>query len=231
MKLSTKARLSNLLRKMKDICTLENFAIERGSVPELKYMIELSQPFKPSSTLEGKIHNLKEAAGRINAVTIFPGEIFSFWRTVGNPNNPRRFKYGRSIRAGKVTRDYGGGLCQASGIIHHAALLMGLEIVERHNHSVDLYTEETRFAPLGTDATVFFGFKDLRIRNTLPFPIRFNLIVESAQLRLCCMSQQKLKTTSLNIKICDCQNGIKNVAITDQNGEVVSTSEYKPLLF
>lgn len=229
MKLSTKARLSNLLRKMKDICTLENFAIERDSVPELKYMIELSQPFKPSSTLEGKIHNLKEAAGRINAVTIFPGEIFSFWRIVGNPNNPRRFKYGRSIRAGKVTRDCGGGLCQASGIIHHASLLMGLEIVERYSHSVDLYTEETRFAPLGTDATVFFGFKDLRIRNTLPFPIRFHLEVESEQLRVIGMASQGISVNRLNFEIFENADGIKTVVVSNQNGVTVSKSVYKPL--
>ena len=46
-----------------------------------------------------------------------------------------------------------------------------------NRHSVDIYTEQTRFAPLGSDATVAYGYKDLRFRNVLPFPIslRFEL--------------------------------------------------------
>jgi hypothetical protein len=49
--------------------------------------------------------------------------------------------------------------------VYHIGIIAGLDIIERYNHSVDIYTDDTRFAPLGTDATVVYGYKDLRIRN------------------------------------------------------------------
>lgn len=231
MKLSTKARIRVAIRNITDAFSGTRFAGERplGEACRLKQVLELSQPFKPSETLAGKIHNLTEAARCINRVTVLPGEVFSFWRAVGNPNDSRRFTYGRSIHNGVQTKDFGGGLCQASGIMHHAALLAGLEVVERFNHSVDLYTDETRFAPLGTDATVFYGFKDLRIRNNTGSPIKFELMVENVALRLVLHGADSMRRRELDIVICEAPDGVKDVKVRDAAGCVVSTSVYQPL--
>ena len=228
MKISTKARIMGIIRKAKDIIKRVPFAKGHREV-EMPYSLELSQPFKPSATLEGKKHNLREAASRINNVTVLPGEVFSFWHIVGNPNNPRRFTYGRSLHAGKTVKDYGGGLCQASGIIHHMALLTGLEVTERHNHSVDLYTDETRFAPLGTDATVFYGFKDLRLRNNTDSPIRFELIVDDSDLRLKMLCSKPLQADNLDIRIVEDESGNKHVTVFTSNHVELSRSTYFPL--
>jgi hypothetical protein len=69
-----------------------------------------------------------------------------------------------------------------------------LKIVERHQHSVDIYTEENRYTPLGTDATVVFGYKDLRIRNPYHFPIQFWFSVEENHFigELCSKEKRKL---------------------------------------
>lgn len=171
MKLSTKAWIRSKYVYIRDILRRTSFASGVLSDSDYIYAIDLVQPFMPSPTLESKKHNLREAASCINKIVVYPNEIFSFWHIVGNPNNRKRFKEGRSIHAGCQGIDIGGGLCQASGIIHHLALIAGLSIEERFNHSVDLYTDSTRFTPLGTDATVFYGFKDLRICNNKPFPI------------------------------------------------------------
>ena len=48
-----------------------------------------------------------------------------------------------------------------------------MEILERHNHSIDIYDDTTRYMPLGGDATVAYGYKDLKIRNNLKKPIKF----------------------------------------------------------
>ena len=48
-----------------------------------------------------------------------------------------------------------------------------LSIRERHAHSIDIYTDASRFAPLGSDATVFYGYKDLRFENNLAAPLAF----------------------------------------------------------
>lgn len=241
MKISTKAKIRNMYVRMTDILHCTRFA-RRGCLSQEnsknglehvegcpEYKIELCQPFKPSPTLESKKHNLTEAAQRINGILVRPGEIFSFWHIVGNPNNRKRFQEGRSIHNGVLSIDVGGGLCQASGIIHHLALLAGLEILERYNHSVDLYTDETRFAPLGTDATVFYGFKDLRLKNTLPYPIAFELIVEENQLRAILKSSSPITSCNLIFDIKTDDKGKKHVTITTKDGKIISKSTYSPI--
>ena len=68
---------------------------------------------------------------------------------------------------GELVRSWGGGVCQASTTLYNAALLAGLEIVERHRHHWP-----ARYAPLGRDAAVAYNDIDLRFRNTLSAPIR-----------------------------------------------------------
>jgi vancomycin resistance protein VanW len=62
--------------------------------------------------------------------------------------------------------------------MYHLALLSGLTIVERHPHSIDIYKEEDRFTPLGADATVVWGFKDLRLSNPHSVDVLFEYFVE-----------------------------------------------------
>ena len=102
-----------------------------------------------------------------------PGQIFSFWQLVGEPSARRGYLDGRTLKNGRVEADPGGGLCQLSGILYLLALRGGLEMLERHAHSVDLYSGSTRFAPLGSDATVFWGYMDLRFLNSTDAPIAF----------------------------------------------------------
>ena len=73
-------------------------------------------------------------------------------------------------------------MCQLSGLLYHLALTAGLNVVERYPHSVDLYTEETRYTPLGADATTAYGYKDLRLLNNLKIPVCFRIKIEGNQL-------------------------------------------------
>lgn len=226
MKLSVKAAIRSSLLRTRDMFCRTPFASSKTNLPTPLVCGRISQVFKPSETLENKKHNLREAASRINRTIIRPGEIFSFWRTVGNPNNSRRFRDGRCIVGGNTIHNLGGGLCQASGIIHHLALMAGLEIVERHNHSKDLYTEQTRFAPLGTDATVMFGFKDLRIRNNTGGEIRFVLTITEDHLIAKLHSSRKISLQELSIEKC-LHNDKLHVCIR-RDGRIVSKSIYIP---
>ncbi len=83
----------------------------------------------------------------------------------------------RNLVNGKIQFTYGGGICQVAGILYHLALMAGLDILERHSHSLDIYTEVERFTPLGADATVVYGYKDLRIRNNTGHPICFEIYI------------------------------------------------------
>ncbi len=154
----------------------QHFCRDNISGIQFRYCLTFRQEIKPSTTLANKLYNLKTASEKINRYIIMPNEIFSFWKVVGNPE--RQFKASRSIIQGQTVNQIGGGICQVSGIVYLASIQAQLEILERHHHSLDLYTDETRFTPLGTDATVVYGYKDLRIRNSFNFPIKFVLSVE-----------------------------------------------------
>jgi len=140
---------------------------------ELPSQIQISQPIKSNAYSDNKIHNLNLAIKAIEKREIKPGEIFSFWQMIPRPIKANGFKKGRNLIGEDLATDYGGGLCQMSGILYHLALIGGLEIIERFPHSKDIYTEKTRYTPLGSDATVVYGHKDLRIRNNLTQAISF----------------------------------------------------------
>ncbi len=187
----------------------------------------LSQEIKPSDTLENKLFNLTTASQKINEYVIYPNEIFSFWKIVGNPD--KIFRESRSIVNGKISNEIGGGICQISGIIYYMAIIAKLEIIERHNHSVDLYTDLTRFAPLGTDATVVYGNKDLRIRNNYHFPIKFQLdvidnILIINLLSTCFVEQHEIQ---FNHQL---ENDKTVVLLKYESGEIISQSVYKKLI-
>lgn len=229
MKHSAKAAIRMAAVRICDFVRRVPFARPAGDSLLLPYTFTLSQPFRPSETLENKKHNLRAAAERINRLLIRPGQVFSFWAAVGNPNDRKRFREGRNIHAGKLTLDMGGGLCQASGIIYHMVLLARLEVLQRFNHSVDLYTDETRFAPLGTDATVCYGFKDLRFYNNLDVDLRMVLTVETDCVTLTLMSDGPVSMRQLRTDVNLLPDGSKEVVLTDADtADVVSSSIYKP---
>jgi vancomycin resistance protein VanW len=139
--------------------------------------ISLQQTIKTTDTAGGKIENISIALNRINNLVIQPGQLFSFWRLVGNPTAKKGYQKSRSIVRGALVAETGGGLCQLSGLIYFLAIKAGLEITERYSHSMDIYTEEERFTPLGSDATVAYGYKDLRFVNNLPHAVSLQFIL------------------------------------------------------
>jgi len=140
--------------------------------------ITITQRINISDWAENKKYNLLLAISKFRNLPIYPGKIFSFWHSVGNPSKKAGYRMGINIIKNKLDFDYGGGLCQLSGLLYHLSLAAGLTIVERHPHSVDLYTEETRYTPLGADATTAYGYKDLRLLNNLEIPICFRTKIE-----------------------------------------------------
>ena len=203
-----------------------NFAKPKFQEHSFKYELALTQEIKKSYLYENKIQNIKMAYGRIEKIVIKPNEIFSFWRIIGAPNKKNGFVKGRNIVKGKLLEDYGGGLCQLSGIIYHLALIAGLRIIERHNHSFDIYTDETRFTPLGADATVVFGYKDLRVLNNYAFPIVFHFEIDENELKIALKSEGLIPEQTIYFQKTKLKSGIEVRSINERN-EVVATSCYK----
>jgi vancomycin resistance protein VanW len=174
-------------RKLRDQLTgmakdiVEPMRVSQGvSLPT--QAICLVQPIRKSAYWEGKVGNLTIAAQRLNGIVLPPNRVLSFWRTVGAPTEKNGFQLGRSIRRDAVSADIGGGLCQISGLLYEIGLRAGLQIVERRAHTQDLYTDETRFTALGLDATVVWGHKDVRLRNTTAQSLAFSFEVTTDQI-------------------------------------------------
>lgn len=144
--------------------------------------LKLSQPIKSNNYSENKIHNLRLATSHIETLVIPSERILSFWKLIPKPVKKNGYKKGRNLIGDGLSIDYGGGLCQLSGILYHLSLIGGLKAFERHPHSKDIYTEETRYTPLGSDATVVYGHKDLRILNPLDQAISFKFEIKEQEI-------------------------------------------------
>lgn len=203
------------------------FASIDKSENNLPFEIKTSQEIKNGIFLDNKIHNLKLASNAINQIIINPNETFSFWKIIKNPSEKNGFKKGRNIVNQKVSEEIGGGLCQLSGIIYHTSLKANLEIIERHNHSVDIYSESDRFTPLGADATVVFGYKDLRLKNNFAFSIKFEIEIANQKIRCSLKSAVEIEEHLLAFTILE-KAEILEVS-TFSNNSKIAISNYKKL--
>ncbi len=186
---SLKLRVKLLRRWLHDIANKRDLLFaEKMKVARPKpSVLTTEQVIRKSHLYENKVHNLKLGASQIEQVVIKPNETFSFWKTLGKPSEKKGYRKGRNIVGGVLSEDIGGGLCQLSGITFYTGILAGLEIKERFNHTVDIYQEHERLSPLGTDATVVYGYKDLRLKNPFNFPIQFSFEITDEKIicRVC----------------------------------------------
>jgi vancomycin resistance protein YoaR len=94
-------------------------------------------------------------------VMLAPGEVYNFDKQIGPRTAARGYKLAPGIVGpGKLEDVFGGGICQVSTTLFNAVFFAGLEVVERHNHSI--YIDHY---PKGRDATVTGGGKNLRFKN------------------------------------------------------------------
>lgn len=114
-----------------------------------------------------RAHNIELAASKINNTIVNPNELFSFNDIVGPRTKRNGFREAPVIISGDLVEGLGGGVCQVSGTLHASMYLAGMELVEATQHS-----RKSTYIDAGLDATVFYGSKDLIIRNTYPFPVK-----------------------------------------------------------
>ena len=91
---------------------------------------------------------------------------------------------------------------------------------------MDIYTEETRFTPLGSDATVAFGYKDLRVKNNFDFPVKFSIKIDGNKINIQLLSKEPLNALDVvfeNYKFID-----KEVKVTTKiNNKETYVSKYQ----
>ena len=220
-------------RRRKDRVSVNNkqFATGFSHEPAQFTLVAIEQPVKTNATSVNKINNLSIAINKLNNIIIQPGQIFSFWHLVGDPSKKNGYQKSRSIINGELEAAIGGGLCQLSGLIYFLALHAGLTITERHAHSIDIYKEEERFAPLGSDATVAYGYKDLRFINPYDFTIRLNFQLTATCLKGSITANEKLQPLSIAFEYRKLPGHTVVDTICDNNGNrfIINSSSYGQL--
>ena len=189
-KLLIKLSLLNIKNKLSG--KSKKMIAENGTKKDLPVQYTITQKIMPNEYFDNKIKNLLLATEKINNLIIPPQKIFSFNKVVGNPSIKNGYKESRSIKDGKVVPEIGGGLCQLPWIMYHLCLQTNIKIIERHHHSKDIYDNNTRFAPLGSDATIVYGYKDFQIQNNTADDICFFFSINHDLLNCSICSNQKL---------------------------------------
>lgn len=142
-----------------------------------------------STSLAGRTrsqrHNAHLALSRLTGATVAPGAVFSFNRRVGSFSRDRGFRKAPVSYNGQLIDDWGGGVCQASTTLYNAALLAGMEMLERHPHRF-----APSYVPPGRDAAVAFSGVDLRFRNPYPYPLRIEGHVQGDRLTISMVGAQ-----------------------------------------
>lgn len=115
---------------------------------------------------KNKARNIRLASARINGTIIHPGEVFSFWRTVGKTTKKKGYRDGRIIAGGRLMPGLGGGLCNLGNTIHLLILHSPLAVVEFHSHSDALAPDHGERIPFSSGTSVSYNYIDYRFKNT-----------------------------------------------------------------
>ncbi|NYI71937.1 vancomycin resistance protein YoaR [Naumannella cuiyingiana] len=119
--------------------------------------------------------NIGRAAEVLTGVLIKPDETFSFNETVGERTTANGFVEGTIISNGRFVKETGGGVSQSVTTLYNAGFFAGLEDVEHWPHT--LYIDRY---PVGREATVAWGSKDLKIKNNTPYGVVIQGIINKS---------------------------------------------------
>lgn len=111
--------------------------------------------------------NIGQAVKQLDGVEIPAHGAFSFNESVGRRTLEGGWRMAPVLVLEGVELAVGGGICQVSSTVYNAALLGDMSVTTRFPH-----TRPVRYVPLGRDATVSWGAKDLRLVNPHSFPVR-----------------------------------------------------------
>jgi len=133
-------------------------------------------------------HNIELASAALDSTVVFPGETFSFNRTIGKRTVERGYRQAPVIVRGELSEGVGGGICQVSSTLFNAVDNAGLEIVERYAHS-----RHVAYVPPGRDATVSWYGPDFAFRNTLNQPVLIRAYAARGTMRVVLYSTESVR--------------------------------------
>ncbi len=148
-----------------------------------------------TTSLEGRaqsqIDNLYIATAKIDGTILKPGEVFSFNEIVGERLRSWGYRGAPTIFMGRMVDTPGGGLCQLSSTLYNAALLSGMDIIERTPH---LWKIDS-VGP-GLDAAIYLektGEIDLKFKNPHDLPVKIVCEIQNRRLFVRFISPRELE--------------------------------------
>jgi hypothetical protein len=182
--MEVRLRISLLRRGLRDRLQRRTFARERAGGDSFPYRLssyELAIVDYPGQEqlAEAKRVNQRLLATDLDGAVIPPHDLFSFWALAHRPTRQRGFLEAAALKDGILDTDIGGATCLLSTVVFNALLLAGFDVEERRCHSVDSYGDH-RYFELGRDATIEYGYIDLRMRNASTFPVQLRVVVSES---------------------------------------------------
>ena len=180
---------------------------------------------KYAASNKNRTTNLRLAAEKINGTVLLPGEIFSYNNVVGERTISAGYKDAAIYLNGQVVDGLGGGICQISTTLFNAVLFSNLEIVELYNHQFI-----PSYATAGRDATVVYGVKDFKFKNSRNYAIKINCSVSNgvASFQIWGYKQEPEYEVSVSANVTSRTSSyIKSVTYRTLrlNGEIVKTEK------
>lgn len=114
-----------------------------------------------------RINNIIMSCSSINGRVLAPGEVFSFNGTVGQRTTQRGYRTAPVYSGKKVVTGVGGGICQTSTTLYNASRDTGMQVIERHHHTLPVH-----YIASGNDATVSWGTADFKFRNNKEYAVK-----------------------------------------------------------
>lgn len=133
-------------------------------------------------------NNVKLGASRVNGIFLYPGEQVSFDELLHDDSDGQHFLEAPSYLNGQSVMTAGGGICQVSSTCYNAILRAGILPVKRFNHSMSV-----SYVPMGLDATISEGVKDMVVENKLDYPMYLEATVIGGTLRVRIYSDKRAK--------------------------------------
>ncbi len=173
-----------------------------------------------STSSSNRINNIEVAAGHLNNMVIMPGQEVSVSDAIKPRTTENGYRSAGAYLNGRTVPAIGGGICQVSSTVYNAVKNSGLTVLERHPHSMPVH-----YLPLGLDAAISAGTKDLRFRNDYSAPVILQAYTEGKNLIVNCLVWNH-DLNGRTFKLWSKETGslsAKTYFTTYQDGEEVST--------
>ena len=136
---------------------------------------------------QGRAKNIRNAVSKLNGTVVYPGNVFSFYGTVGPYNGSHGFIF--------YGKDVGSGVCQVSTTVYNSALLINMPIISRENHGDMVY-----YVDYGMDATVYGSSVDMKFKNSSNYPIYIQATASGGTLTVSFWSNENIVKSGYSYK-------------------------------